>query len=108
MTNIAILILLSITLSLLGVEGILKENGSDLDLHLWLTISPEPINKHIRRCDSLLLSKPTSKWEACGDLQTSALSLLGSGFVQHDTIDLFLNLWRFSYNAKYANIKAIH
>jgi hypothetical protein len=47
-----------------------------------VTISPEPINKHIRRCDSLLLSKPTSKWEACGDLQTSALSLLGSGFVQ--------------------------
>ncbi|MCH9646261.1 MAG: protease HtpX [Proteobacteria bacterium] len=39
MTNIAILILLSITLSLLGVEGILKENGSDLDLQALLIFS---------------------------------------------------------------------
>ncbi|MDB2590351.1 protease HtpX [Candidatus Thioglobus sp.] len=39
MTNIAILVLLSITLSLLGVEGILKENGSDLDLQALLIFS---------------------------------------------------------------------
>ncbi|SFV84948.1 heat shock protein HtpX [hydrothermal vent metagenome] len=39
MTNIAILVLLSITLSLLGVEGILKENGSDLDLNALLIFS---------------------------------------------------------------------
>nr|MCH9749744.1 protease HtpX [Pseudomonadota bacterium] len=39
MTNIAILILLSITLSLLGVEGVLKENGSDLDLQALLIFS---------------------------------------------------------------------
>ena len=39
MTNIAILILLSVTLSLLGVEGILKENGSDLDLQALLIFS---------------------------------------------------------------------
>ncbi len=31
-TNIAILVVLSITLSLLGVEGILDERGMDLDL----------------------------------------------------------------------------
>jgi len=39
MTNIAILVLLSITLSLLGVEGILKENGADLDLQALLIFS---------------------------------------------------------------------
>jgi heat shock protein HtpX len=39
MTNIAILVLLSITLSLLGVEGILAENGSDLDLNALLIFS---------------------------------------------------------------------
>ncbi len=39
MTNIAILVLLSITLSLLGVEGILKDNGSDLDLQALLIFS---------------------------------------------------------------------
>ena len=39
MTNIAILVLLSITLSLLGVEGILKDNGSDLDLNALLIFS---------------------------------------------------------------------
>lgn len=38
-TNIAILVLLSITLSLFGVEGILKENGSDLDLNALLIFS---------------------------------------------------------------------
>jgi len=36
MTNIAILVLLSITLSLLGVEGILKENGSTKALFLLI------------------------------------------------------------------------
>ncbi|MDG2354162.1 MAG: protease HtpX [Gammaproteobacteria bacterium] len=39
LTNIAIIVLLSITLSLLGVEGILKENGSDLDLQALLIFS---------------------------------------------------------------------
>lgn len=39
MTNIAVLILLSVTLRLLGVEGILKENGSDLDLNALLIFS---------------------------------------------------------------------
>ncbi len=39
MTNIAIIVLLSITLSLLGVEGILKDNGSDLDLQALLIFS---------------------------------------------------------------------
>lgn len=39
MTNIAIIVLLSITLRLLGVEGILKENGSDLDLNALLIFS---------------------------------------------------------------------
>ncbi len=39
MTNIAILVLLSITLSLLGVESILAENGSDLDLNALLIFS---------------------------------------------------------------------
>ena len=38
-TNIAIIVLLSITLRLLGVEGILKENGSDLDLNALLIFS---------------------------------------------------------------------
>jgi Heat shock protein. Metallo peptidase. MEROPS family M48B len=36
LTNIAIIVLLSITLSLLGVEGILAANGSDLDLQALL------------------------------------------------------------------------
>lgn len=39
LTNIAIIVLLSITLSLLGVEGILKDNGSDLDLQALLIFS---------------------------------------------------------------------
>ncbi len=39
LTNIAILVLLSITLSLLGVEGILAANGSDLDLQALLIFS---------------------------------------------------------------------
>lgn len=39
MTNIAILVLLSITLRLLGVESLLKENGSDLDLNALLIFS---------------------------------------------------------------------
>ena len=39
MTNIAIIVLLSITLRLLGVEGILAENGSDLDLQALLVFS---------------------------------------------------------------------
>jgi heat shock protein HtpX len=39
LTNIAIIVLLSITLSLLGVEGILAENGSDLDLQALLIFS---------------------------------------------------------------------
>jgi heat shock protein HtpX len=39
MTNIAIIVLLSITLRLLGVEGILADNGSDLDLQALLIFS---------------------------------------------------------------------
>jgi heat shock protein HtpX len=39
LTNIAIIVLLSITLSLLGVEGILAANGSDLDLQALLVFS---------------------------------------------------------------------
>ncbi|HCA68491.1 MAG TPA: protease HtpX, partial [Gammaproteobacteria bacterium] len=39
LTNIAIIVLLSITLSLLGVEGILAANGSDLDLQALLIFS---------------------------------------------------------------------
>lgn len=39
MTNIAIIVLLSITLRLLGVEGILAANGSDLDLQALLIFS---------------------------------------------------------------------
>jgi len=39
LTNIAIIVLLSITLSILGVEGILAENGSDLDLQALLIFS---------------------------------------------------------------------
>lgn len=39
LTNIAIIVLLSITLRLLGVEGILAENGSDLDLQALLIFS---------------------------------------------------------------------
>ncbi|MBE8189930.1 MAG: protease HtpX [Candidatus Thioglobus sp.] len=39
MTNIAIILLLSITLRLLGVEGILAENGSDLNLNALLIFS---------------------------------------------------------------------
>jgi len=39
LTNIAILVLLSITLSLFGVEGILAANGSDLDLQALLIFS---------------------------------------------------------------------
>ena len=39
LTNIAILVLLSITLSLLGVEGVLADNGSDLDLQALLIFS---------------------------------------------------------------------
>ncbi|SFV89438.1 Heat shock protein HtpX [hydrothermal vent metagenome] len=39
MTNIAILVLLSITLRLLGVDSLLKENGSDLDLNALLIFS---------------------------------------------------------------------
>ena len=39
LTNIAILVLLSITLSLLGVEGVLAANGSDLDLQALLIFS---------------------------------------------------------------------
>jgi heat shock protein HtpX len=38
-TNIAIIFLLSITLRLLGVEGILAENGSDLNLNALLIFS---------------------------------------------------------------------
>ncbi|MCS5586573.1 MAG: protease HtpX [Gammaproteobacteria bacterium] len=39
MTNIAVIVLLSITLRLLGVEGILAANGSDLDLQALLIFS---------------------------------------------------------------------
>jgi heat shock protein HtpX len=39
LTNIAILVLLSITLSLLGVESLLAENGSDLNLQALLIFS---------------------------------------------------------------------
>ena len=38
-TNIAILLILSITMSLFGVEGVLKDNGVDLNLNSLLLIS---------------------------------------------------------------------
>ncbi|MBT5164309.1 MAG: protease HtpX [Candidatus Thioglobus sp.] len=75
MTNIAILILLSITLSLLGVEGILKENGSDLDLQALLIFSAVfgfggafislAISKWIakRMTGAIVIESPTSNLE---------------------------------------------
>ena len=39
LTNIAIIVLLSITLRILGVDSLLLENGSDLDLNALLVFS---------------------------------------------------------------------
>ncbi|MBC8493460.1 MAG: protease HtpX [Candidatus Thioglobus sp.] len=58
MTNIAILVLLSITLSLLGVEGILAENGSDLDLNALLIFSA------VFGFGGAFISLAISKWTA--------------------------------------------
>ena len=38
-TNIAILVVLSLTMSLFGIDGVLQDNGVDLDLNSLLFIS---------------------------------------------------------------------
>ncbi len=58
MTNIAIIVLLSITLRLLGVEGILAENSSDLDLNALLIFSA------VFGFGGAFISLAISKWAA--------------------------------------------
>ena len=59
-TNIAILVLVSITFSLLGFEGILAENGVDLDLQALLVFCA--LFGFGGSFVSLLISKRVAKW----------------------------------------------
>ena len=57
-TNVAILVLISFTFSLLGIEGLLQENGVDLNLQALLVMSA------VIGFSGSLISLFISKWSA--------------------------------------------
>ena len=62
LTNLAVIVVASITLSLLGVDSYLAQNGSGLNLTSLLIFSA--VFGFAGSLISLLISKPMAKWSA--------------------------------------------